>query len=82
MTQRRSLTDALELTPDKLAFISGSSGDKSRTEVVPENSPLIVPAMDSEPEAAPAKASNPTTDVAFEPAGNERRRKSATAHSA
>ena len=82
MTQRRSLTDALELTPDKVAFINGSSGEKPRTDVVPDNSTSIVPAPDAEQEPVPVEDSNPTTDVAFEPARNERRRKSATAHSA
>ena len=82
MTQRRSLTDALELTPDKLAFINGSPGDKPRTAVVPDNSPLIVPALASEQEAAPVKGSNPSTDVGFELTRRQRRPKSATAHSA
>ena len=81
MTQRRSLTDALELTPDKLAFIIGSSGEKPRTNVVPDNSPLNVPASDAEQEAVPVEESNPTTNVAFEPARRQRRPKSVIAHS-
>ncbi len=81
MTQRRSLTDALELTPDKVAFINGSSGDKPRTDVVPDNSTSIDPASDAEQGTVPAEDSNPTTDVAFEPARRQRRPKSATANS-
>ena len=82
MTQRRSLTDALELTPDKLAFISGSSGEKPRINVVPDNSPLNVPALDAEQEAVPADDSDPTTNVAFEPARRQRHPKTATSDSA
>ena len=81
MTPRRSLTDALELTPDKLAFISGSSGEKPRTDVVPDNSPRIVPASDAEQEAVPAEDLNPTINVGFEPARHQRRPKSVIAHS-
>ncbi len=82
MTQRRSLTDALELTSDKLAFISGSSGEKPRTDVVPDNSRRIVPALEAEQGTVPVDESNPTTNVAFEPARRQRRPKSATAYPA
>jgi len=77
MTQRRSLTDALELTPDKMAFIKGSSGDQTSPAEVPDNSPLI-----AEEGAFPAEDSNPTGDVVFESARSERSRKPATARSA
>ena len=82
MTQRRSLTDALELTPDKVAFINGSPGDQPRPAAVLDNSPSIVPAMEELQEVVPAEDSKPTTNVVFEPARGQRHRNSATDHSA
>lgn len=81
MTQRRSLTDALELTPEKVAFINGSPGDRTTPAVAPDSSPSIVPAMEKVQETVPAEGSNPTINIALEPARRQRRPNSATAHS-
>ena len=81
MTKRRSLTDALELTPDKLAFINGLPGDRPSSAAIQDHSPPIVPPLEAEQETAPAADPIPTSNVAFEPARRQRRPKSVIAHS-
>ena len=82
MTQRRSLTDALELTPDKLAFINGLPSDKRNPTVDRDHSPIILPALEAEQGTVVGENVNLKDDVAFEPPRIQRRRKSATAYSA